>query len=89
MRRKPNFPNLSPLADIAEADQLLTTDDVARLLAVNPYNLKAWRSRKDRAGLGPPFIKLSRRCVRYSLRALRDYLSERTVGMCRAQREGT
>jgi hypothetical protein len=87
MRRKPLFPNIPPDAGITEEDLLLTTEDVARMLAVNPYTLKAWRCRQDRAGVGPPFIKVGTRFVRYSLRDVREYLSERTVqGQSKGQR---
>jgi hypothetical protein len=79
MRRKPIFSNIPPDAGITEEDLLLTTQDVARLLAVNPYTLKAWRSRKYRDRSGPPFIRVGGHFVRYSLRTLREYLSERTV----------
>jgi hypothetical protein len=87
MRHKPLFPNIPPDAGITEEDFLLTTQDVARLLAVNPYTLMAWRCKQDRAGVGLPFIKVGTRFVRYSLRDVREYLSERTVqGQSKGQR---
>jgi len=49
---------------------LLTPDEVARRLRVSPRTVKDWRSE----GVGPPFIRLGRRRVRYSLMDLNDWL---------------
>ena len=49
---------------------LLTTDELAALLKVTPRKLE-----KDRyEGIGIPFIRLSRRCVRYRLSDVTRYL---------------
>ena len=55
-----------PLSDIARKAKavprsLLTEKEAAALLNVTPSCLQAWRYR----GEGPPFIKISARCVRY------------------------
>jgi hypothetical protein len=87
MRRELIFSNIPPDAGITEEDFLLTTQAVARLLAVNSYTLKAWRSRKYRVRPGLPFIRVGERFVRYSLRDVREYLSERIVrGQSKGQR---
>ena len=59
-----------------EHDKLLTPLETGRLLNMQPRALEAQRARGD----GPPFIRLSRRCVRYRLRDLNAYLAARTVG---------
>ena len=79
MRRKPDFSSVPLNAGITEEDCLLTSRDVARLLAVSPDTLKGWRSRNPRTGTGPEFIRLGGLRVRYSFRAVHEYLSKATV----------
>jgi predicted DNA-binding transcriptional regulator AlpA len=40
---------------------LLTQDDIARAFGLSPRTLEAWRVSGD----GPPYLRLSGRCVRY------------------------
>jgi len=82
MKRKPNFPNFPPVADIPEGERLLRPREVAELLSVSMGTIRGWRSRNPRTGEGPEFIRVGGLRVRYSLRALREYLSERTVRGC-------
>lgn len=42
-------------------ERFLTTEEVARLLVVSRRTLEGWRTK----GLGPPYRRLSHRCVRY------------------------
>jgi predicted DNA-binding transcriptional regulator AlpA len=77
MKRRPNFPNFPPIA-VSKEDCLLTTRDVARLLAVSAGTVKDWRNRSGRPEKGPEFIRFGG-SVRYALRAVRKYLSKRTV----------
>ena len=56
---------------------LLTTQDAAALLRVNPETLKVWRAR----GGGPRFAKLGRR-VLYRQQDLEDFVA-RTSGTAR------
>jgi hypothetical protein len=53
----------------------LTTAQAARHLTASPRTLEAWRIR----GGGPPYLRISSRCVRYRLRDLERWLDERTV----------
>jgi hypothetical protein len=80
MKRKPNFQHFPPTAQVSEEDCLLTSRDVARLLAVDPQTVKGWRSRNPRTGTGPSFIRIGGRVgrIRYSFQAVREYLRERT-----------
>ena len=55
---------------------VLTQEQVAQLLQVSPRTLEDWRLR----GGGPPFVKASRRCVRYPRAALETWVQTRTVG---------
>ena len=55
---------------------LLTTQDVAEFLGLDPMTL--WRWRRD--GHGPPFLALSsgiKPVIRYSLNDIEKWLSER------------
>lgn len=52
----------------------LTVDDAASLLSVSVKTLEAWR----RLGKGPAFVKLGR-SVRYTMRAIDQFTSDRTV----------
>jgi hypothetical protein len=61
------------LSDLDE-ERLLTPGETAQCLAVSVDLLKVWR----RHGRGPAFVKAGGR-IRYSFRALRNYLAERTT----------
>ena len=54
-------------------DKLLNQREAAELLHVSPRTLEAWR----RKGAGPRYIIYSVRCLRYSERALREWLAVR------------
>jgi uncharacterized protein YjcR len=82
MRRKLFFPNVPPNARITEEDCLLTSRDVAEMLAVDPQTVRGWRSRNKRAGEGPEFIKLGSgpgARVRYRRSAVEKYLRNGAV----------
>lgn len=54
--------------------RVLTEDEAAKVLSVQPQTLAAWRLR----GCGPAFLKLGR-SVRYDERDLAAYLASRRV----------
>lgn len=85
LKRGRQLPRIWPINGIAEEDRLLTTHEAAWFLRVSPATLKYWRVRGRRAG--PNFIRLGGR-VRYSLKHLRCYISERTVRVARRRRAG-
>ena len=58
----------------ANPDELLSTVAVASWLGISPPRLESWRS----MGLGPIFIKVSHRCIRYSRRDVLSWLQERS-----------
>src|SRR5208283_553861 len=75
MRRKPDFPNLPPIAGVSEEDCLLRPRDAAQILGVHVRTLQHWRRSKH---CGPSFVRVGGR-PRYKLQALRQYVSVRTV----------
>jgi Helix-turn-helix domain len=52
----------------------LTTEQVARLLNVDPSTVRRWRTQEPLQG--PPFVRLSERVTMYSARDLEDWLSK-------------
>ena len=64
------------LASSADADELLTTAETAEWLGVSIQFLEIGRCRGH--DYGPPFVRLSRRCVRYRRGDVQAWLRERT-----------
>lgn len=56
------------------AGRLYSPEEAATYLGVAPQTLAHWRVK----GIGPRFIHLSKRCVRYTELALRDWVERRT-----------
>jgi predicted DNA-binding transcriptional regulator AlpA len=56
----------------------LNTAQAAEMLGVQPATLRGWKSQR----VGPPFIQLSPRCVRYAESDIRLYAEERRVVPC-------
>ena len=54
---------------------LLTPDDAAEFLSLATTTLADWRWQRK----GPPWIPISRGCVRYSKEALEAWLERRTI----------
>ena len=68
--------------DAQSADDLLdggwfTTDELARMLGVDPSTLRRWRTVRPRQG--PPFIRLSSRVTLYSVHDVRRWLATRRI----------
>lgn len=57
-------------------DDLLPQKRVAAMLSVSPRALEAWRMRGD----GPPFFRISKRCVRYRRHDVEAWLASRRAG---------
>ncbi len=53
--------------------QLGTESEVARHLGVTPSCLQAWRYK----GEGPPYVKLSKGCIRYDFSDLEEWIDDR------------
>lgn len=56
-------------------DKLLTQARAAELLNVKPRTLENYRARR----VGPPFIAISRRCVRYRLADLEAWIASKAI----------
>ena len=54
---------------------LLTPEQAAEFLSLSPATLADWRWQRK----GPPWIPISRGCVRYSKEALEEWLRLRTI----------
>lgn len=56
--------------------QLLTTEQAAKVLAVSPILLKRSRRAENHVP-GPPWVRVGKRCVRYKLDDLMNWLDSR------------
>jgi transposase-like protein len=68
--------------DVQHVDDLLdggwfTTEELARMLGVDPSTLRRWRTARPRQG--PPFICLSSRVILYSAQDVRRWLATRRI----------
>jgi len=63
-----------PRVPASIAGRLYSPQDAADYLGIAPQTLAHWRVR----GTGPKFVHLTRRCVRYSETALREWVEKRT-----------
>jgi hypothetical protein len=61
--------------------EMLTDNEVAKLLHVSVWTLRSWRCK----GKGPTFIKISNRC-RYSPRSVTEFLAACPTGGAAAVR---
>jgi hypothetical protein len=64
-----------PAQPVPLASPLLTTEEVARLLRVDPSSVRRWRA--EQPPQGPPFIRLSERVVLYAAQNLQHWLATR------------
>ncbi len=64
---------MSETFDIKEP--LLTQSEAATLLHIEPRTLESWRLQKT----GPRYIRYSRRCVRYRVEDLCEWLNAQAV----------
>jgi predicted DNA-binding transcriptional regulator AlpA len=67
--------NTEAAPDYLQSSRLLTTEEIARLLRVDPSSVRRWRA--ERPPQGPPFIRLSERVVLYDAADLQTWLDER------------
>ena len=56
---------------------LITTEELARMLRVDPSSVRRWRTARPLQG--PPFIALSERVIMYSIEDVRAWLASRRV----------
>ena len=56
----------------------LNTAQAAEMLGVRPATMRGWKAQR----VGPPFIQLFPRCVRYAESDIQAYANERRVVPC-------
>lgn len=59
--------------ELDETDQGMTEEEAASYLALKKATLNKWRVQ----GIGPAFVKVSARCIRYMKSDLAKWLAER------------
>ena len=59
-------------------NEMLTTEEAAQFLGLCKETLATWRCRPPKDG-GPPFVRLSARCIRYNRAELIEWMSKRTL----------
>lgn len=64
-----------PILDRGVMTVLLKTEQAAELLGLRPCTLADWRWQRK----GPPWVQISRGCVRYRQEALEEWLERHTV----------
>jgi hypothetical protein len=57
--------------------ELITTEELARMLRVDPSSVRRWRT--VRPLQGQPYIQLSERVIMYAIEDVREWLSSRRV----------
>ncbi len=55
---------------------LIDEIQAAEMLSIDRRTLQKWRIE----GLGPKFVRLSKKCVRYSLKDISKWIDDRTFG---------
>ncbi len=72
MTKSDTAPGTDPLPPANDREQLLLTEEAAAFLRMTPRALENWR----RQGNGPPYIRISHRCVRYRLGSLIEWIEQ-------------
>lgn len=67
---KINYYGLTP----SERNKLLTESEAANLLGLSPLTLRQWRGK----GIGPSFIRMSPKVIRYKFLTLVQYQNDNT-----------
>ncbi len=60
---------------LSKLSKSLNTSEASEMLGVRPATLRGWKARR----IGPPFLQLSPRCVRYAEDDILQYANERRV----------
>jgi hypothetical protein len=61
----------------ADGKEFMTTEEVARLLRVDPSSVRRWRTATPMQG--PPYVRLSERVVKYRREDVEHWLAGRRV----------
>ena len=60
---------------MTEKDEFLTEEQLSKELGIPVPTLRTWRSRR----VGPPYVKIGPRTVRYSRKGVKEHCAGRTV----------
>ena len=59
------------------SDFYLTEKEAAKVLSLSPRTLSNWRAKR----VGPPWLKLEGKIVRYSMNRLREWMSSNIINL--------
>lgn len=62
---------------VARDQEWYTTEELARIVKVDPSTIRRWRTAHPRQG--PPFVQLSSGVIRYSPADVQEWLSDRRI----------
>ena len=62
---------------IARGQEWYTTEELARIVKVDPSTIRRWRTARPRQG--PPFVQLSFGVIRYSVSDVQEWLTSRRI----------
>ena len=65
------------MVTVTPDQQWYTTEELARIVKVDPSTIRRWRTADPRQG--PPFVRLSFGVVRYSPADVQEWLANRRV----------
>lgn len=65
------------MVTVTLGEQWYTTEQLARIVKVNPSTIRRWRTAEPPQG--PPFVRLSFGVVRYSPADVQEWLSNRRI----------
>lgn len=54
---------------------VMDEEDAAHFIGVSQKTLQTWRSRR----MGPPYIRMARKCIRYRRADLQEFVDSRVV----------
>lgn len=66
-------------------NKMLRTDEAAEMIGVDRKTLEGWRYR----GVGPSFIRLSKRCVKYRMGDMLNFIASKRVAVQGCDNIGT
>lgn len=66
---------MSELSDMSVSPYVMDEKDAALFIGVSQKTLQTWRSRR----MGPPYIRIARKCIRYRRADLEEFVDARVV----------
>lgn len=56
---------------------VIDENEAAAFMGISPKTLQGWRTRR----MGPPYVRIARKCIRYRKTDLQAYMDERVVAV--------